>query len=225
MNILVVQDTDWLIRGPHQNHHLMERLAKRGNNIRVIDFEILWREQTTKEIISKRKVYRNVHKLPDGGNITVIRPRIIKIPFLEYLSLIITHRREIKRQIKEFKPDIILGWGILNTNIAMNLAKKNNIPFIYYIIDELFRLVPQKYFWSLAKIIERQNMKGAISTLAINEYLREYTIQMGASRKNTSVIRTGVDLERYNPNKSGNKQPTNANNARKPVSWNCGSWR
>ncbi len=108
MNILVVQDTDWLIRGPHQNHHLMERLANRGNIIRVIDFELLWREQTTKEIISKRKVYRNVHKLADGGNITVIRPPIIKIPFLEYLSLIINFGRILYSLVREDRMRIMI---------------------------------------------------------------------------------------------------------------------
>ncbi|MBI3171372.1 MAG: hypothetical protein HYZ32_02115 [Hydrocarboniphaga effusa] len=30
MKVLVVQETDWLKRGPHQQHHLFERLAARG---------------------------------------------------------------------------------------------------------------------------------------------------------------------------------------------------
>lgn len=203
MNILVVQESDWIERGPHQSHHLMERLVKRGHEIRVIDYELLWREHKSKEIISKRKVFENIHQTTDGGNITVIRPPICKIPILEYISLIYTHRREIKQQIKEFKPDVIVGWGILNANIAIRLAKKSGIPFLYYIIDELHRLVPQKYFWPFARFIESQNMKRADKILSINEQLREYTIQMGANRKKTAVIRAGVDLERYDQKVNG----------------------
>lgn len=199
MKILVVQESDWIEKGPHQSHHLMERLSRRGYEVRVIDYEILWREHKKKEIISKREVFKNVHKVVDGGGITIIRPPIIKLPVLDYLSLIYTHRKEIKRQIKEFKPDVIVGLGILNANIAIRIAKKRGIPFIYYIIDELCRLVPQKYFQKLAMYIESKNMKNADKVISINEGLREYTIQMGADKERTEVIRAGVELKRFNP--------------------------
>ena len=42
MRILVVQESDWLERNPHQQHHLMERMATRGHEIRVIDYPIDW---------------------------------------------------------------------------------------------------------------------------------------------------------------------------------------
>ncbi len=197
MRILVVQESDWIARGPHQSHHLMERLSKRGHEIRVIDFEILWREHEKKSLISKRQVFEGVHKAISYGGVTIIRPSIIKLPALDYLSLAYTHKKEIQRQINEFKPDVIVGFGILNANIAIRLAKKNNVPFIYYIIDELHRLVPEKYFRTFAKLIEKQNMKNADKVISINEGLREYTIQMGALKEKTYVIRAGVDLERF----------------------------
>jgi len=199
MKILVVQESDWIEKGPHQSHHLMERLSRKGYEVRVIDYEILWRKHEKKEIISKREVFKNVHKVIDEGGITIIRPSIIKLPILDYLSLIYTHRKEIKRQIKEFKPDIIVGLGILNANIAIRAAKKRDIPFIYYLIDELHRLVPQKYLQKLAMYIESKNMKNADRVISINEGLREYTIQMGADRKKTEVIRAGVELKGFNP--------------------------
>jgi len=39
MKILVVQESDWVLRGPHQNHHLMERLSIKWHEVRVIDYE------------------------------------------------------------------------------------------------------------------------------------------------------------------------------------------
>lgn len=197
MRILAVQESDWVVRGPHQSHHLMERLSKRGHEVRVIDYEILWRNQKRKGLISKRQIFRNVHKAIDEGDVTIIRPSIIKVPILDYLSLLYTHHKEIKRQIKEFRPDIIIGFGILNANIAIRLAKKNHIPFAYYLIDELHRLVPHKALQGLARYIEIQNMKNSDKVISINEGLREYTIQMGAPKKRTEVIRAGVDLERF----------------------------
>ena len=43
MNILLVQESDWLSRNPHQQHHMMERLSVRGYTIRVIDYDIDWK--------------------------------------------------------------------------------------------------------------------------------------------------------------------------------------
>jgi len=83
MRILVVEETDWLDRAPHDTHHLFERLSAKGHEIRVIDFEIRWREHEKKELISSRKVFEHVHKAIDEGNITIIRPSIIKMSLSE----------------------------------------------------------------------------------------------------------------------------------------------
>jgi len=199
MRILVVQESDWLEKGPHQSHHLMERLSAKGHEVRVIDFEILWKNHGKQSIISKRTIYRDVHKAIPDGRVTVVRPAIIRLPILDYLSLLVTHRKEIKRQLKEFRPDVIVGFGILNANIAMRLARRDGVPFVYYIIDELHRLVPQKMFRGVARRIETRNMRGSNLVLSINEALREYTVTMGAPRNRTSVIKAGIDLGKFNP--------------------------
>ena len=201
MKILVIQESDWIEKGPHQSHHLMERLSKKGHEVRVIDYEILWRLHEDKSLISARKVFKNECKAVEGGNITVIRPSIVKFPVLDYVSLLYTHRKEIKRQLDEFNPDVIIGFGILNAMLALRLAK--NIPFIYYIIDSLHRLVPKKTFQPLAKYIESKNLKRADRVVAINEKLKDYAITMGANPDEAYVVRAGIDAKRYNPNIDG----------------------
>lgn len=197
MKILVLQEADWLERGPHQHHHLMERLSVCGYEIRAIDYEFLWRKNQKKELISKRETYANVHKAINDGSVTVIRPSIIKLPVLEYLSLITTHGWEIKKQIEDFRPHVVVGFSILSSNIALRFAKRRGIPFVYYVIDECHRLVPQRYFQWLARYIEGKNMRGADKVISINEALREYTVQMGAHQENTEVISAGVDVELF----------------------------
>lgn len=44
MRILVVQESDWIERNPHQQHHLFDRLSARGHEVRVIDYPIDWRK-------------------------------------------------------------------------------------------------------------------------------------------------------------------------------------
>jgi glycosyltransferase involved in cell wall biosynthesis len=175
----------------------MERLSARGHEIRVIDYEILWRQKGRSSRISKRTVFEHVRRATDNGEVTVIRPPIIRARLFDYFSLLYTHTVEIRRQLDEFKPDVIVGFGIINAFIARNLAKRRNIPFLYYVIDELHRLVPIEFLEDLAKAVESLNMKGADRIVSINEGLRDYTISMGAERSRTEVIRAGVDLDHY----------------------------
>ena len=195
MKILVVQESNWVAKGPHQSHHLMERLVGRGHEVRVIDFDIVWRRNPDRKILSPRLEVQTPPKVIPGATITVIRPAIIQLPFFEYLSLLSSHRREIIRQLDEFKPDVVVGFGILNAKIAISQCRSRNIPFVYYIIDELHRLVPQPLFQGIARSIERSNCERSDLVLSINEGLRDYTIEMGAAPEKTRVIRAGIDLD------------------------------
>lgn len=197
MRILVVQESDWIAKGPHQSHHLFERLAQRGHEIRVIDYPIDWRKAPIKKpLVMIKQTFTSVHKVVDGG-VTVVRPAIIQLPILNYISLLVTHRLEIIRQIRNFKPDVIVGFGLLNARLAATQARHHNIPFVYYVIDELHRLVPEEMFQTLARAVEINNNKNATKVISINEGLKDYTVRMGADPEKTEVIRAGVDFERF----------------------------
>jgi len=203
MKILIVQESDWLKRGPHQQHHLADRLSLRGHQVQVIDYDILWREHDRRELYSRGRVFDNICKVHHGAKVTVIRPGIIKVPVLDYLSLIFTHRKEIERQIKAFSPDVIIGFGILNGYLAVKAARRNNIPFIYYWIDVLHRLIPFKPLHPIAKMVESKALKEADRILAINDKLKDYVIETGASPEHTQVVRAGIDIELFNPSDDG----------------------
>ncbi|MCJ7692269.1 MAG: glycosyltransferase family 4 protein, partial [Sedimentisphaerales bacterium] len=181
MRILFTQETDWIERNPGQQHHLAEMLSQRGHEVRVIDYEILWQNKGKKELFSKRKLFEKVSKIRKDAEVTVIRPGIIKLPIMKYISFLFSHRNEINRQIKEFKPDVIVSWGIINSYLAANAAKKNNIPFIYYWIDVLHLLIPNRLFRPLGKTMERKALLKADLVLNINDKLKDYVLSMGAS--------------------------------------------
>ena len=198
MNILVVQESNWLTRNPHQQHHLMERLSARGHSVRVIDYDIDWKKENEGGISSPRTVYNDVKKILPKVSIQVIRPLSLRVPVLEYPVLMITHRQEIIRQIDEFKPDVIIGFGILNAWIAARLARNNKIPFIYYWIDALDTLIPERLFQILGRILEKQTIRNSAEVISINQRLRDYVITLGAIPERTTVIGAGIDLDRFN---------------------------
>jgi len=198
MNILVVQESDWIKRNPHQQHHLMERLSIKGHEIRVIDYPIEF-----EGIYHKREVVTNYHKIHPDADIQVIRPNFFKLHALGYSTLWYYHRKEIYKQVKEFKPDVIIGFGILNTYIASRVAKKENIPFIYYWIDVLHTLIPEKRLQSLGKRLEKMIIKNSTKIITINKKLEDYVKNLGAV--NTEVISAGIDLKKFDPTISGSK--------------------
>lgn len=199
MRILFTQETDWIERNPHQQHHLAEMMSLRGHEVRVIDYEFLWQEQDNKGLRSRRTVFDNISKAHDGARVKVIRPGIIKIPVLDYLSLIFSHHGEIERQMKEFAPDVIVGWGILNSYLAMRAARKYGIPFVYYWIDILERLIPVKLFRGIGRFVEKRTLKNSDRVLAINEKLADYVVALGASPDQTRILKAGIDVKQFNP--------------------------
>ncbi len=203
MKILITQETDWLKRNPLQQHHLAEMLSLRGHEIRVIDYELLWRQQSKKERYSRREVFQNVSKIYSGGQVTVIRPGIIKMPWLEYVSLIVTHRKEIQRQIKEFKPDVIVGFGILNSYLAVKAAKKNNIPFVYHWLDVLHWLIPFKPFQPIGQMIESKTLRQTDRVIVVSDKLKDFVTKLGASPERVEIVKPGISLQQFNPSVSG----------------------
>jgi glycosyltransferase involved in cell wall biosynthesis len=174
----------------------------KGHEVRVIDYEILWRTEGRKELLSQKQVF-HIARIIEGANITVIRPRILKIPVIDYVSMLFTYTREINHQIREFNPDVIISNDILSTYLTFKTAKKRGIPNIYYIIDIEHKLVPYKFLQPIGKIIEGKNIRNANLVVAINEGLREYTIRMGAKPERTLVLRAGIDPQRYDPGIDG----------------------
>lgn len=201
MRILIVQESDWLKRNMHQQHHLAELMSLRGHKIRIIDFEITWKENRIKELVSKRFVDKNVRKIYNNASVELIRPSIVKLPLLDYTSLLVSHNREIKKQIKEFKPDIVVGLGILNAYLAVKLCNEYHISFVYYWIDVLHELLPFEPLKFIAKHFEIYTLVHSDRVVAINKRLGNYLYQW--SDIIPRIITAGVNKEKFNYSISG----------------------
>lgn len=192
MRILVVQESDWITRGPHQQHQLFERLSVKGHEIRVIDYDIDWKGYG----LSQRKTCLAPYKVVPS-DIKVYRPWMVRFPILNYISNWFSNEEEIKRQVKEWKPDVIVAFGILNADIALFYAHRNGIPFVYYWIDILHMLIPLKWMQWFGKYIEERVVQLADKVVVINESMRKYILLK--TDVMPEVIGAGVDLKSFKP--------------------------
>ena len=202
MRITVVQETDWLKRGPHQQHHLFERLAARGHDVTVLDFEILYEPFPRAPLIAHRQIHSNVKRtLAPSNGVTVIRPFTIRLPLIARPISLLTFYAELVRRISNppvfNPPDVIVNYALSTGLPALIAARQRKIPFLFHVIDSLYTLVPSLILRPVAKFFEHNLLRASDRTLYINEELRQYGINMGAKESSAQTIRSGVDLQRF----------------------------
>lgn len=196
MKILLLQEADWFNKGPHHQHVLLEKMSLRGHQIKVIDY--LYPVESKKPILHKKKEFIGRFRFYKGARIDVIRPAFINLPMLNYLSYAITSMFEINKTIKSYKPDIIIGYcSVINNYFGMKFAKKNNIPFIYFWVDIIHELIPQKYMRWFGKKLEYKILQESSGVFVINKMLARYIQKEFGYRKKIDEIPGGVQVNRY----------------------------
>src|SRR5439155_20574519 len=102
-----------------------------------------------------------------------------------------------RRHFREFRPDVIIHFGSMNSSFGIRLSHRYRLPFVEYVIDELYRLMRRRVLQGVSKVVEQADYRRAGLVLSINEALRDYSIAMGTPRARTAVLRAGVDLDLY----------------------------
>lgn len=193
MKILVVQEADWMDVGVHDSHHIFERLQRNGHEVKVINHEFRWRKkQRSNRIFSPRHVERR-SRVISNVSIEVITPAYLRLIFFDYISVVINHRREIARQIREYSPDVIVGLGIFNSNYSSIQSRKSEIAFAYYILDELHKLVPNRLLSLVSRLIESQTIERSNDVIVTSLALREYVLDMGAREETIHYVPHGYE--------------------------------
>lgn len=195
MNILVLQETDWLTRGPHIQHHIFERLSTIPSiKVTIIDYDID-KKINSKSRIIKRKVYENVSRTIKKSNIKIIRTGHIQVPYLRRISSMLTNFVEILKIIRKNKPDVIIAYSLTNGILGLTLANLFKIPYIFHYIDILHQLIPIKSVQGIAKIITRVIFKFSDRILVYTLLHQARIIKEGADPDKVSILPNGISLE------------------------------
>ncbi|MBY9016279.1 MAG: glycosyltransferase [Candidatus Lokiarchaeota archaeon] len=195
MNILGLQETDWLTRGPHTQHHIFERLSKNSNvKITILDYDI---DKILKldSLLVKKQIYSNIHRAVKDSHVLVVRTAHIQVPYLRRISSLITNFFGMLKLFRENRPDIILGFSITNGFIGLILAKLFRIPYIFYYIDLLHTLVSVSYAQYYAKLLSDYLFKKSDCVIVVTKFLQSYVINEGAPPKNVHILLNGISLE------------------------------
>jgi len=199
MRIIVVQETDWLRRGPHQQHHLFERLSLRGHEVIVLDYPILRPHWPREPLLSPRLERENAARLYEDARIHLITPATLSLRLLARPSSLIAHHAELLRLLRQARPDVIVSYALSTGLPALRLARRYGIPFVFHVIDALHAIVPGRLLRPIARRVERYLFAAADEVILINEHLRDYAIRMGVHPERARVLRSGVDLQRFKP--------------------------
>ncbi len=195
MIILGLQETDWLTRGPHTQHHIFERLSKNTNfKITVFDYDID-KIVRLKSLIIKKCIYDNIDRAVKNSNVIIIRTAHIQVPFIRRISSLITNFFGILAFFRKNRPDIILGFSLTNGVIGLLLAKLFRIPYIFYYIDLLHTLVPVSYAQDFARLISRFLFKNSDRVIVVTKPLQKYVLNEGVPIEKVKILLNGISLE------------------------------
>ena len=195
MIILGLQETDWLTRGPHTQHHIFERLSKNPNfKITVFDYDID-KIMQLKSLIIKKYTYHNIDRAVENSNVRIIRTAHIQAPYIRRISSLITNFFGILAFFRRDRPDIILGFSITNGAIGLLLAKLFRIPFVFYYIDLLHTLVPVSYAQDFARLISRFLFKYSDRVIVVTKPLQKYVLNEGVPTEKINILLNGISLE------------------------------
>lgn len=195
MNILVLQETDWITRGPHTQHHVFERLSQ-NPKIRIValDYDID-KIMKSDSVFIKKQIYTECHRTIGDSNIKIIRTAHLQVPFLRRISSLVTNIFQILQVIRHKRPDLIVGFSITNGFIGLLLSKIFRIPFLFYTIDILHTLVPILYVQGLARTINRFLLKYSDHTIVVTKFLQSYLLNEGVPKDRISLLFNGISLE------------------------------
>ena len=195
MNFLVLQETDWLRRGPHPQHHIFERLStNKSVKIVVFDYDID-HIQKSESLFVKTKIFSNITKTIPDSKIEIIRTSHLKIPYLRRITSLISTFFNLIKFIKKSRPSLIVSYSMTNGTLGFIVSRLYNIPYIFHYIDILHELVPIPTLQAIAKIVSVFLLKHSDLVYGLTKLHKFYLIHQGVPRGKVRVLPNGISIE------------------------------
>lgn len=201
MHILILQETDWISRGPHPQHHIFERLSKNNKIcINVLDYDIDKNIKSDSVFIHKRKFYSNDKTTPNS-KILLTRTAHLQIPYFRRISSLLSNFFEILQISRKKRPNVIVALSISNGFLGLVISKLLKIPFIFYSLDIIHNLIPIPYLRPIMKCILISILNNTDKIIVTSKLQKYYFINQGIKPEKIIAFSHGFSLENTKINK------------------------
>jgi len=196
MNVLFINEFDWFKSVVFDTHILAEGLSLLGHKVWAIDRD--W--DASRRFKFRTTEISNAARIYPKAQVLLRRPGFVRFPFIDVLSNAFTHYLEIRKTIRDFKPDIIMLYSTLTSGLqSVHFARKFGIPIIFRNTDIMHNLMPYAPLRIATKSIERRIYPGVDMLLALTPKYAEYLERMGADKSKTELLLFPIDTGIFHP--------------------------
>jgi len=199
MRILVVQETDWMDRYPILHHRILEALSIGGDEITVLDYELLWGRRGSRPLWQGRRVWTNVSKIHADSRVKVVRPAMLRVPGLARPSWLLMTWFELWRYFRAGKPDAVVAYGISNSFLARIFARRHRVPFVFHLFDSLHALAEPAVLRPVASAVEALVLRSADRVVIPYKAMARYLSRMGVNPSRVVLIPNGMSRRDADP--------------------------
>ena len=178
---------------------MLETLSLQGDDVTVLDYEILWGNAGPRPIFQPRRVWRNVSKLVPGARVTVVRPAMLRIPGIARVSWLMASWLELLRYLRRGRPDVILAYGISNSLLASLLGRRRGIPMVCHLFDSLHALAEPAFLRPMAGFVEGLVLRASGRVVIPYRALGGYATSRGVRPDRIVLIPNGMTRRTFDP--------------------------
>ena len=190
MNILVIHEVSYLKKPVYEYQDFAERLAARGHQVTVIDFN----EAEIMPFSCQRVCRTGLHEidlmsLPNSG-----------VPVIKYIQARMHFGSLLPKLVQEKKIDAILLYSVfINGYSALRFAKAAQVRVVYRVLDAYHKLRSNRLESWLLAIAEKYIYRHANVLSVTNAKMADYVVEMALPGKPHQIRVTdhGVDTEHF----------------------------
>lgn len=192
MKILWCHEVSYLDKPVYEYQDFPERLAARGHDVEVIDFN-----EASLTLAGSSCVSRT-----GEGTVTLSSIAHGNLPGFKFIQARMRFRRMLVDRLRRGDIDAVFVYSVfINGTQAVRLGRKFGVPVIYRVLDAYHRLRPGLAIQTVLRLGERFIYRHADKVLVTNEEMSSYASRIAGSdiSSRTVVVDHGVDSVHFAP--------------------------
>ncbi|WP_222565218.1 glycosyltransferase [Novilysobacter antarcticus] len=192
MKILWIHEVPYLEKPVYEYQDFPERLAGRGYEVEVIDFNEASRTSAGSSQVSRT----------GEGSVTLTRIAHGNMPGYKFIEARIRFRKMLVDRLRRGNIDVVFVYSVfINGTQAVRLGRKFGVPVVYRVLDAYHRLRPGLAIQTILRLGERFIYRHADKVLVTNEEMSSYASRIAGSdiSSRTVVVDHGVDSVHFAP--------------------------